>query len=670
MVKKFFTNESFATLIEEIKSHVKKAVSSKADTEHSHDDLYYTETEVDTLISNLTSGTTPVAKAETAEQATKATQDANGNVIIDTYETKEDAQTKYDTITNAKADWNQNDESAIDYVKNRTHYSEVVNLHVLDETTYDVSSNKVVKLQEPLPNMIIGATYTVVCNGVEHTLEAQDYGGIGVVLSGNPFLVLAINESMWTAYGCKAMIQITTEITSVTLSIDGVYEDIHKLDSKYINSNIVTGVADGSSRGILSTKEDDTYALGKGAVAIGYNTKASGQYSYAEGDNATASGNSAHAEGYNTTASGFNAHAEGYYTVASGGYSSHAEGENTTASGRSSHAEGYKSVASGKYSHAEGYNNTIASGDYSHTEGNRTRAVGIASHAQGVWTRALGKSSHAEGDSDITNNASTNGIIISGDVGATTYTVNSDLDAGYASLLNKAYVKTYDIDIASVTVSNGKVTAISFEKTLDSANTLTNKTIIIQTGSGAGGVGSHAEGKVTVAHGDYQHTQGKYNIIDSEGKYAHIVGNGTAMFNRSNAHTLDWDGNAWFAGEVYVGGTGQDSGEKLVKSSEVTTVYTSIQNNFPTISNSRTSECRIYQNNMIAMLCAQYYFYDANNLPASGSVLLSNLPHCNFNLWFECNGARFLITMAGELKGYDLAINKYYQFGQMYFIGQ
>lgn len=41
-------------------------------------------------------------------------------------------------------------------------------------------------------------------------------------------------------------------------------------------------------------------------------------------------------------------------------------------------------------------------------------------------------------------------------------------------------------------------------------------------------------------------------------KYAHIVGNGTSNTKRSNAHTLDWEGNAWFAGKVFVGGTGQD----------------------------------------------------------------------------------------------------------------
>lgn len=56
---------------------------------------------------------------------------------------------------------------------------------------------------------------------------------------------------------------------------------------------------------------------------------------------------------------------------------------------------------------------------------------------------------------------------------------------------------------------------------------------------------------------------------DIRGKYVHIIGNGTADDARSNAHTLDWDGNAWYAGDVYVGGTNQDDGEILAKMSEV-----------------------------------------------------------------------------------------------------
>lgn len=77
----------------------------------------------------------------------------------------------------------------------------------------------------------------------------------------------------------------------------------------------------------------------------------------------------------------------------------------------------------------------------------------------------------------------------------------------------------------------------------------------------ASGVISHAEGWGTVASGEYQHVQGKNNISDTTS--AHIIGNGSSISNKSNAHTLDWQGNAWFAGDVYTGstsGTNKDDG--------------------------------------------------------------------------------------------------------------
>ena len=61
---------------------------------------------------------------------------------------------------------------------------------------------------------------------------------------------------------------------------------------------------------------------------------------------------------------------------------------------------------------------------------------------------------------------------------------------------------------------------------------------------------SHAEGIGTIAAGLWQHAEGAYNIADTENKYVHIVGNGDNNIKRSNAHTLDWDGNAWYAGYV------------------------------------------------------------------------------------------------------------------------
>lgn len=71
---------------------------------------------------------------------------------------------------------------------------------------------------------------------------------------------------------------------------------------------------------------------------------------------------------------------------------------------------------------------------------------------------------------------------------------------------------------------------------------------------------SHAEGVGTIASDYCSHVQGKFNI---PGAYAHIVGNGESPVACSNAHTLDWDGNAWFAGDVYVGGTAQTNSKKL-----------------------------------------------------------------------------------------------------------
>lgn len=61
---------------------------------------------------------------------------------------------------------------------------------------------------------------------------------------------------------------------------------------------------------------------------------------------------------------------------------------------------------------------------------------------------------------------------------------------------------------------------------------------------------SHAEGYGTIANVTGQHVQGTYNLRDEDYKYLHIVGNGDSNSSRSNAHTIDKNGNGWFAGAV------------------------------------------------------------------------------------------------------------------------
>lgn len=188
-----------------------------------------------------------------------------------------------------------------------------------------------------------------------------------------------------------------------------------------------------------------------------------------------------------------------YSSSAFGGYSnaqayaSHAEGFMTTASGSFSHAEGSSCTASGYQSHAEG-DQTTASNSSSHAEGSGTNATGGYSHAEGSATTASGSGSHAEG--------------------------------GYTKASGQW---------SHAEGSNSKATD-------DNAHAEGAYTE-------ASGDNSHAQGYYTIAKGDSQFVFGKANIADDINKYVEIVGNGYPN-NRSNARTLDWDGNEWLAGSL------------------------------------------------------------------------------------------------------------------------
>ena len=219
-------------------------------------------------------------------------------------------------------------------------------------------------------------------------------------------------------------------------------------------------------------------------------------------------GEYAHAEGYNTKAIEEAAHAEGSSTIASGKFS-HAEGYNTQAVGSRAHSEGNNTQALKNYAHSEG-NNTIADGQSSHAEGEQTKASNAAAHAEGTYTEATGNGAHAEG-------AGSTNII--------------NLASGYASHVegrecqSKGYASHAEGFRTKALGGTGWKTGVT-----------------------------HAEGCETIATADFQHVQGKYNTnygnatTPDAGNYAHIVGNGESDAKRSNAHTLDWSGNAWYAG--------------------------------------------------------------------------------------------------------------------------
>ena len=62
--------------------------------------------------------------------------------------------------------------------------------------------------------------------------------------------------------------------------------------------------------------------------------------------------------------------------------------------------------------------------------------------------------------------------------------------------------------------------------------------------------------------------QGNWNIIDDENKYIRIIGNGVSDDDRSNAHTLDKQGNAEYQGDVIAKGCGGENPISLVETWE------------------------------------------------------------------------------------------------------
>ena len=305
----------------------------------------------------------------------------------------------------------------------------------------------------------------------------------------------------------------------------------------------------------VPTKPCGTITVGSHAHAEGYNTVAASRYAHAEG-NQNQAGYSAHAEGQSTIAKGLNSHSEGYKTEAIGatshaegsqtqaignishaegyktkssGTHSHAEGNQTTALGEASHSEGYGSDATGTYAHAEGYN-TQASGDHSHSEGRLAKATGSESHAEGYNTKAIGIRSHAEGR--LTE--------------ATAVAAHSEGDATKA-YGPRAHAEGFNTQaLFNDTHSEGYYTVAGSSTGGQGAHAEGMETT-------ATGKASHAEGRGTIASGEYQHVQGRWNLEEPTGNYLHIVGNGNSSSDRSNAHTLDENGNAWYQGTITTG---------------------------------------------------------------------------------------------------------------------
>lgn len=394
-------------------------------------------------------------------------------------------------------DWEQNDPTAKDYIKNRPFFVVTENWAPFTFDNWRSSG----WLDEAFK-----------IDGTEYRDFSKTYNGPETVFTVGVYTI-TVDARIET---------VTCDPQCSSLLFWYPHDVINQIEEKFIpdkNGNILNGSSPGSLRTAYAAEEDNSYIIGKYSFAEGINTKASGYYSHAEGFNTTASDNSSHSEGSGTTASEHASHAEGNNTTASG-YYSHAEGNDTTASGFQSHAEGNITIASGNCSHAEG-NGTIASGGSSHA-GGRYNVADSSEYSYSFLTTTL----HV--DKSATDYSFGTGITI-------------DLDNGKCSLHDKKpltptigfkdyYIQAEDEGHAYWVLSSKQNPYVS--------SSIEFRVVNIQVAK--------------FNRPAYMH-------------YATIIGNGTSDYTRSNAYTLDWDGNAWFAGDVYVGstsGTNKDDGSK------------------------------------------------------------------------------------------------------------
>ena len=227
------------------------------------------------------------------------------------------------------------------------------------------------------------------------------------------------------------------------------------------------------------------------------------------------------AEGKYTTASGWLSHAEGYFTT-SNSSSSHSEGQETFAGGDSSHAEGVSTKALGAYSHSEGQS-TIASGNYSHAEGYDCQATYGGSHAEGDTTKAQNWFAHSEG----------------------TYTIASG-EASHAQNEETQATKKAQTVIGSYNIADDSTTT------------------------------THPSGDT-----DY----GQYALIIGNGQYVPATPGQPPSSIRSNALTVDWDGNVVMAGMAKDG-----SGNRLLNYGDIVATEHKIKGGLTVNSGSQVSD--------------------------------------------------------------------------------
>lgn len=392
-----------------------------------------------------------------------------------------------------QSNWDQNDETAPDYIKNRPFYkSDGAYVGMVQFVATSATTLQYTTTEDEFYTVVLPYLQTIVGEGEVCIIKiGENRGKISCIFDRGYFTF----NGMFSGGG-KYLIgevwTLTINDENVVFSEGSIYNiEFYNTLDPYVK------IDPGYLPNIVYTSEHAPVKFGDGANST------------VQGLDTTASGTNSHAEGYGSNASGYHTHAEGYYTLTNG---------------HGSHAEGWK---------------TTATGNYSHAAGNQTISNQYGMYVFGEFNQAF--DAFAEQIiSGFDNFKPTSKYYCADD-----YTFNTS--TGLYTLINPVLQSGVTVGKYCVTSSSNLDNLTYMYKIISTTDTTNNYNI---------------------------QRYSVYYKSTNRGDYVHIVGNGTSDAVRSNAHTLDWEGNAWYSGDVYIGstsGTNKDEGSKKLATEEYVT---------------------------------------------------------------------------------------------------
>lgn len=292
-------------------------------------------------------------------------------------------------------------------------------------------------------------------------------------------------------------------------------------------------------------------ANGKRSIAAGNGNSTSGYIAVAIGNENDATSMFSVGIGSKNTSSGTGSIALGVKNQSEGA-SSVAIGELNVSSGNCSVALGRQNTSSGGQSFTGGFNNT-ASGQFSVAIGNQNKALEQGALALGSSNTSSGINSVSLGNANTASNKNAFAVGTKNKAsGPNSASIGNNNEASGSASFAQGYQAKATNECCVALGNNSKASG--------------KNSFAVGPRAEASGTTSVAIGQGVKAARANQIVFGKYNIMDTNtsSSYAVIIGNGSGedvtddsgnvtTQNRSNAHTLDWKGNAWFAGSLTIG---------------------------------------------------------------------------------------------------------------------